>query len=79
MTYGGMRNDRKDKTGSMNRTPTLGKIRKDIDSHFHGNDIYEYMRAGMTEKERDGHDSSYPYIKRRKCKCSKTMGGFLNH
>ena len=31
-------NDRKEKTGSMNRTPTLGKIRKDIDSHFHGND-----------------------------------------
>ena len=25
-------------TGLINRTPTLGKIRKDIDSHFHGND-----------------------------------------
>jgi hypothetical protein len=40
----------------MNRTPTLGKIRKDI--------------------EKDGHDSSCPYIKERKCKSSGTVAVF---
>jgi hypothetical protein len=29
----------KKQMGTIHRAPTLGKIKKDIDSHFHGNDI----------------------------------------
>ncbi len=29
-----------DKMGTIHRAPTLGKMRKGIDSHFHGNDIW---------------------------------------
>ena len=55
----------------MNQAPTLGKIRKDIDSHFHGNDRKD-------KKEKGGHDASCPYIKGRKCKKSETGGNSLN-
>jgi len=41
-------------TGSINRTPTLGKIRKDMDSHFHGND--------RKDKKREERDIDIPLI-----------------
>ena len=41
MTYGGAGMTEREETGLMNQAPTLGKIKKDIDSHFHGNDRKE--------------------------------------
>ena len=37
----------------MNQAPTLGKIRKDIDSHFHGNDRRDKKGEEMCDM-RDG-------------------------
>jgi len=37
----------------MNQAPTLGKIRKDIDSHFHGNDRRDKKGEEMCGKGQD--------------------------
>jgi len=40
-----------DKMGTIHRAPTLGKIKKDIDSHFHGNDRKE---SGNDREDKTG-------------------------
>ena len=37
----------KKQMGTIHRAPTLGKIKKDIDSHFHGNDRKENGKDRM--------------------------------